>query len=299
MQLSMINLLAVVLTLLCSAHSLHSEPRPYYLTNNNPSVPRSPIFRPQYDPSSFQGPSMQYERLSQSVDPVNYYRSAPTASSISEMILRRNLEGSRDYNFASSDRESRTREYPLNFEENIKRSREDEIIEKMKILDKLLSEDSSERDVEINGIEDRIIPEESRRVVRQVRKEKPGFFWTLARVTFEMVNDTKSAIKQISEIINNTIQPDSATQSTVMSAQLTAAASTNANATENATTPAPYVLTRSGLQTLIRRNVLGLVRLFNIEWKDALNQSEINVREFQKDLGNQIAANLRDNPDAY
>lgn len=102
--------------------------------------------------------------------------------------------------------------------------------------------------------------------------------------TFQTFNDTKSAIKQISEIIGNNIAPDSATQSTKTTASLTVPDSTSAgtnttavNATETttssptSTTRAPYVLTRSTLQTIIRRNVLGLVRLFNIEWKDALN----------------------------
>lgn len=97
-----------------------------------------------------------------------------------------------------------------------------------------------------------------------------------------MINDTKSAIKQISDIINNSIAPDSATQNTMTKASLMAPQSTNnetsatnLNATET-TTEAPTTttqptLTREGLQKLIRRNVLGLVRLFNIEWNDALN----------------------------
>lgn len=180
----------------------------------------------------------------------------------------------------------------------------------MKILDKFLSEDSNAKDLDINGIEDNIIPEESKRIVREVKKQKPGFFWTLAKLTFEMINDTKSAIKQISDIINNSIAPDSATQNTMTKASLMAPQSTNnetsatnLNATET-TTEAPTTttqptLTREGLQKLIRRNVLGLVRLFNIEWNDALNQSETNVKEFQKNLGNQLSFYLRDNPEAY
>lgn len=128
--------------------------------------------------------------------------------------------------------------------------------------------------------------------------------------------------------------PDSATQSSMTSNSLSIVASTSnvntttVNATGTATTSpttttqAPFVLTRSGVQSLIRRNILGLVRLFNIEWKEALNvrepfesfppfiqlrkycffafqQSDVNVREFQKDLGNQVGSYLQDNPDAY
>lgn len=101
-----------------------------------------------------------------------------------------------------------------------------------------------------------------------------------------MINDTKSAIKQISDIINNSIAPDSATQNTMTKASLMAPQSTNnetsatnLNATET-TTEAPTTttqptLTREGLQKLIRRNVLGLVRLFNIEWNDALNVRQL------------------------
>lgn len=99
-------------------------------------------------------------------------------------------------------------------------------------------------------------------------------------IPFQMINDTKSAIKQISDIINNSIAPDSATQSTMTKASLMASQSksnetTNLNATDAPTTTTQPTLTRDGLQKLIRRNVLGLVRLFNIEWNDALN-----VRQF-------------------
>lgn len=72
------------------------------------------------------------------------------------------------------------------------RWKDEEIMRKMNILNKVLSEDSNENDVESkNTIEDRIIAEssmseEAKRVVRQVRKQRPGFFWTLARVAFEV-----------------------------------------------------------------------------------------------------------------
>lgn len=72
------------------------------------------------------------------------------------------------------------------------RLKEEEIMKKINILNKMLSEDSNENDVESrNTIEDRIIAEstmseEAKRVVRQVRKQRPGFFWTLARLAFEV-----------------------------------------------------------------------------------------------------------------
>lgn len=73
------------------------------------------------------------------------------------------------------------------------RSRDEEITKKLNVLDKLLSENSDENDIDSkNTIEDRnfaqetSIPEETKRVVRQVRKQRPGFFWTLARIAFEV-----------------------------------------------------------------------------------------------------------------
>jgi len=67
---------------------------------------------------------------------------------------------------------------------------DEEIMKKMNMLDKMLSEDT-ESDVEKNTVEDGIITEmniseETKRVVRQVRRHRPGFFWTLARLAFEV-----------------------------------------------------------------------------------------------------------------
>jgi len=76
--------------------------------------------------------------------------------------------------------------------EEIKKIDEEVIMKKMKMLDKVLSEDIDENDVDIkNTIEDEIITEmniseETKRAVRQVRRHRPGFFWTLARLAFEV-----------------------------------------------------------------------------------------------------------------
>jgi len=56
-----------------------------------------------------------------------------------------------------------------------------------------------------------------------------------------------------------------------------------ANATmtmTTSTTQAPFKLTPTNLQNLIRRNLRGLVRLFNIEWQDAMNVSLHYIRFF-------------------
>jgi len=71
------------------------------------------------------------------------------------------------------------------------RRKDEEIMKKINALDKYLSDDSDENNVESrNTIEDRSIvegiPEETKRVVRQVSRQRPGFFWTLARLAFEV-----------------------------------------------------------------------------------------------------------------
>lgn len=68
--------------------------------------------------------------------------------------------------------------------------KDEEMMRKMSALDKILFED--ENDIVLrNTIEDGAgaetsIPEETKRVVRQVRRQRPGFFWTLARLAFEV-----------------------------------------------------------------------------------------------------------------
>lgn len=202
---------------------------------------------------------------------------------------------------------------------------DEEIMKKMNLLDKVLSEDTDKNDIEMkNTIEDEIIAEmniseETKRVVRQVRKQRPGFFWTLARLAFETFNDTRSAIKQISNLINQNIEPDPTTRRPVNSHHSLTIANTTTVApmnkqnntssdmvgvnttttTTTSTTQAPFRLTPTNLQNLIRRNLRGLVRLFNIEWQEALNQSDITVKEFQKNLGNQVGGFLQDNPNAF
>ncbi|KYN35383.1 hypothetical protein ALC56_10218 [Trachymyrmex septentrionalis] len=221
---------------------------------------------------------------------------------------------------------------------------DEEIMKKMSLLDKVLSEDTDKNDIEIkNTIEDEIIAEmniseETKRVVRQIRKQRPGFFWTLARLAFEVrilkcfdmgislwsindilfqtFNDTRSAIKQISSIINQNIEPDPTTRRPINSHHSLTVANTTTvapmneqnntssdmvgvNTTTTSTTQAPFRLTPTNLQNLIRRNLRGLVRLFNIEWQEALNQSDITVKEFQKNLGTQVGSFLQDNPNAF
>ncbi|XP_043253202.1 uncharacterized protein LOC122397831 [Colletes gigas] len=300
MKASSIGTLVAGLFLLCLVAPLQSDPQDYWPSYSvyNPVNPRlHPVeaFPDRYSAPTVQGPPSYvtgYVRVPEETLHAGYYDYQDFGA---------NNQGGGD----SIDRMNLQRK-----EEDAERSsKEQEILKNMNILNKLLSEDPNDKDVDTNAIGGNVMSEETKRVVREVRKQKPGFFWTLARITFEMINDTRSAIKQIGEIVNNSIVPDSATQSSMMSGSLTAVDAdrntTGVNGTETTTTSpttttqSSALLTRSGLQTLIRRNVLGLVRLFNIEWKDALNESEVTVREFQKDLGNQVGSFLRDNPNAY
>ncbi|XP_076676619.1 uncharacterized protein LOC143373333 [Andrena cerasifolii] len=314
--------LVISLFLLCFVSPLQSDPQWAYLTKpavHDPPDHRSlPLqaFPDQYSAPSVQRPSsdaVPYEAEPFTIYQSKYYENQPPEPPRRVPEAKHAQEKGRyDHRyFVPSEQESLVEER-VNVrerEDTESDAKEEEMREKMSVLDKILSEDSS--NVYANSVEDKIMSEETKRVARQIRKQKPGFFWTLAKVTFQTFNDTKSAIQQISSIINNNIMPDSATQSSVTSNSLSIVASTsNINTTTvnatgttttspTTTTQAPYILTRSGVQTLIRRNILGLVRLFNIEWKEAWNQSDVNVREFQKDLGNQVGSYLQDNPDAY
>ena len=314
--------LVISLFLLCFVSPLQSDPQWAYLTNRavyDPPDHRSlPVqaFPDQYSAPSIQRPSsdaVPYEAKPFTSYQSKYYENQPPEppQRVPEAKYMQE-KGRYDHRYfvpSEQGRESWVEERVNVREDTESDTKEKEMREKMSVLDKMLSEDSS--NVYGNSVEDKIMSEETKRVARQIRKQKPGFFWTLAKVTFQTFNDTKSAIQQISSIISNNIMPDSATQSSVASNSLSIVAGTsNINTTTvnatgttttspTTTTQAPFILTRNGVQSLIRRNVLGLVRLFNIEWKEAWNQSDVNVREFQKDLGNQVGGYLQDNPDAY
>ncbi|XP_043527870.1 uncharacterized protein LOC122538132 isoform X1 [Frieseomelitta varia] len=314
-----INILITGLSLLCFVRPLHSDPQGYSTNyeSYNPRSPRAsdPVHRvaephewhDRFSISkSLPQHVAQHEETLTTTREENQFREPSLLLSYPEIASEGMYLQPKEYdrygNLESRYREESSRRDGMNSEDE-KREDEEELVRKMRILDQLLSEDSSGKDFDADVIGDIIIPEESKRVVREVKKKKPGLFWSLAKVTFQAINDTASAIKQITAIINNSIVPDSATASSITKESLTAANSTNvpSNGTETTTstpTTTPAVLTRKTLEKLIRRNILGLVRVFNIEWKEALNQSETNVKEFQRDLGNQIGSFFRDKRDA-
>ncbi|XP_035737719.1 uncharacterized protein LOC118448493 [Vespa mandarinia] len=260
------------------------------------------------------------DRVKYDVPETYYQYSPPVDSDLENNILRKNhlnfspsSSSNYDYVAPSQDILDKKRRPDKNDEDNV--WLDEEILEKMNMLERMLSDESNEKDFETkNSINDKIIsesimPEETKRVVRQVRKQRPGFFWTLAKIAFETFNDTQSAIKQISSIISNSIGPDTTTSKSMISDSLMESSKTSMINERNETTMTTEatmtnmkqtpLLTRSELQSLITRNIKGLIRLFNIEWQDALKQSDVNVNEFRKDLGKQVGTYLQDNPNAY
>ncbi|XP_034936912.1 uncharacterized protein [Chelonus insularis] len=165
------------------------------------------------------------------------------------------------------------------------------------LLKKMLTDTTIPVDIEkMSIIADRIISdadvsEETKRVVRQVKKQRPGFFWTLFRVFFETLNETRSVIIQINDIVTANVVERTTPRPTTLKADISEEDST--------TTSTPFKLTRQFLQDFTRKNIRGLVRLFNIEWKDALNQSQSNIKQFQKELSRSVEPFLADNPDVY
>lgn len=136
------------------------------------------------------------------------YNVYPKYNSIPEILLKDRSEGNVKLNMARSmpepgevyrpyyysqfveNQRTSTEKSAAQLEREETREIDEEIMKKMKMLDKILSEDT-ENDVEKNTVEDGIITEmnmseETKRVVRQVRRHRPGFFWTLARLAFEV-----------------------------------------------------------------------------------------------------------------
>ncbi|XP_019881045.1 uncharacterized protein LOC109608926 [Aethina tumida] len=116
-------------------------------------------------------------------------------------------------------------------------------------------------------------PEESREFIRDKRATKKlGFFRTLFSVIYDQYNDTKNTINTVNQLVNDNFLPENAPITTTTM-------SSDPNAT---TTEAPYKITRTEFNRIIRRNLRGLVRLFNIEFNEALQQSAVTKKQLKK-----------------
>lgn len=157
------------------------QPEPVSLGEQfRPNIPKPPpqynVYHPKYNSLQPGAPS---NRHSESNAKLNVARSMPKHD-LGEVY--------RPYYYSQFE----NREIPKE-ESAARETREidEEIMRKINMLDKILSEDIDENDVDKNTVEDGIIEEmkiseETKRVVRQIRKKRPGFFWTLARLAFEV-----------------------------------------------------------------------------------------------------------------
>lgn len=209
-----INTLAAGLLLLCSIGPLYSESERSY---RNPHEVGDLVHRQSRPTRS--GASPLEERLDFVREPHHEYYNiynrnyeynlvqprAPTKDIRSESARTRNAIKSlprypdakeESFNAVSQRVESRetlirekSDRRPSRLNYDAARRKDEEVMRRMNALDKMLAEDTDKSDVESNNtIEDKMpgIPEEAKRVVRQVRRQRPGFFWTLARLAFEV-----------------------------------------------------------------------------------------------------------------
>ncbi|XP_026731320.1 uncharacterized protein LOC113496345 [Trichoplusia ni] len=99
---------------------------------------------------------------------------------------------------------------------------------------------------------------------------KRGFFGTIFHVILEQINDTKSAYNQISELVNNQFADDN----TVTAPP---------DPSNNGTTETPKI-TRAEFLRILDRNLKGLNRLRNLEWREAKKDSAANLKAYKDEI---------------
>ncbi|XP_050295581.1 uncharacterized protein LOC126735587 [Anthonomus grandis grandis] len=117
--------------------------------------------------------------------------------------------------------------------------------------------------------------------LREKRAVKnPGFFKTLFSVIGEQYTDTKDTFRKVNDMINDNFLPENAPPTTE---------ATTVKDSNETTTMAPYKITRTEFNKIIRRNLRGLVRLFNIEFQDAIKQSKKTQAEYKRNVSKEIS----------
>nr|CAI5868769.1 unnamed protein product [Callosobruchus analis] len=91
---------------------------------------------------------------------------------------------------------------------------------------------------------------------------RPGFFKTLFSVIYEQWSDTKNTIQSVNKQINDNFLPEDYV---------------------------PYRITRKEFNKIIQRNLRGIRRLYDLELKEALKQSEDYNKEFRKNASREIS----------
>ncbi|KAM3967919.1 uncharacterized protein ACR2FA_011471 [Aphomia sociella] len=99
---------------------------------------------------------------------------------------------------------------------------------------------------------------------------KWGFFGTIFHLILEQINDTKSAYNQISDLVNNQFADDNAV-------------TMPPDPANNGTTETPKI-SRSEFLKILERNLIGLARLRNLEWREAKKDSMANLREYKDEI---------------
>ncbi|XP_046993732.1 uncharacterized protein LOC124605845 [Schistocerca americana] len=115
----------------------------------------------------------------------------------------------------------------------------------------------------------------------------PRLLFTFFRVLRETRNDTNSAIRQISQILNDNIRDAPSTE------QPPSQSTPPGEGGDNMTTTTEYVLTRQELLRIARLNIRGLVRLFNQEVDIAVNDSYRNVAQTRAEFRESLRQALR------
>ncbi|XP_068083507.1 uncharacterized protein [Anabrus simplex] len=113
----------------------------------------------------------------------------------------------------------------------------------------------------------------SMRVRRGAKGNKAGIFALLNQLIAETQNDTRSAYRQITDILNENIVDEKTLMST-----------TPPPAVNGTTEEPPIILTRQQLLRVLRRNLRGLTRLFNQEVDMAVKDSNRNAAQARKDF---------------
>ncbi|XP_075972143.1 uncharacterized protein LOC142973976 [Anticarsia gemmatalis] len=99
---------------------------------------------------------------------------------------------------------------------------------------------------------------------------KRGFFGTIFHVILEQINDTKSAYNQISELVSNQFADENAVTSAP-------------DPSNNGTTETPKI-TRSEFLRILDRNLKGLSRLRNLEWREARKDTAANLKAYKDEI---------------
>lgn len=97
-----------------------------------------------------------------------------------------------------------------------------------------------------------------------------GFLGTIFNIISEQINDIKSAYSQITDLVSKqfidenvvTLAPD---------------------LSDNVTTKAPR-LTRREFLRILDRNLKGLARLRNLEWREAMKDSSANLKAYKEEI---------------